>query len=65
MILGSAPSSAAVDAYFAVVIIGALAITSALPEQWRPAAWGGVLAGEVFTVADNLSSTNCAGIGGP
>jgi hypothetical protein len=61
--IGDTPSSARVDAYFAITTVAMVGLAQLVPAKYRPAAYAAVTAVEVNTVAGNLGTTNCAGVG--
>lgn len=56
-IMGSAPSTGAVDAYMASVVVGTIALSYILPERVRPFLYGTVIAVEANTIRGNLDTT--------
>lgn len=57
-VMGPSPSTHAVDAYMAGVVVTTLAATYLLPERVRPYLLGVVTAAEVYTIAGNLDTTS-------
>lgn len=58
--LGRFPSTVRVDAYFAAVAIGTVAVGMLLPERFRPYWYGAVAVVEMDSVTNNLGTVSGA-----
>jgi hypothetical protein len=61
--IGTSPSVASVDVYFAVASIAAIGLAQLVPEKARPLVYGAIVVGEVATIGGNWRTTETCGMG--